>query len=95
MSHSHSHSTAATPRPVGKKVTPLPNSTTKEISVRPSVTCAAKGVDAAVLTALTRHALRAAAFPHPAPSTALRTLNDVLLRHETDRFCTVLAYSAD
>ena len=48
-----------------------------------------KGVDAAVLTALTRHALRAAAVPHPAPSTALRTLNDVLLRHETDRFCTV------
>ena len=48
-----------------------------------------KGVNAAAVTALTRHALRAAAVPHPAPSTALRTLNDVLLRHETERFCTV------
>jgi sigma-B regulation protein RsbU (phosphoserine phosphatase) len=48
-----------------------------------------KGVDAAVVTAVARYTLRAAAVRMSRPSEALRTLNDVLLRHETDRFCTV------
>ncbi len=48
-----------------------------------------KGVEAAVVTALVRYTLRAAAVQQPAPSWALSELNDVLLRHETDRFCTV------
>ncbi len=49
-----------------------------------------KGVDAAVVTALARYTLRAAAIQLPSPSKALASLNDVLLRHETDRFCTVV-----
>ena len=48
-----------------------------------------KGVEAAVVTALVRYTLRAAAVQRPEPSWALTVLNDVLLRHETDRFCTV------
>jgi phosphoserine phosphatase RsbU/P len=48
-----------------------------------------KGVDAAVVTALARHTLRAASVSHELPSRALDTLNQVLLHHETDRFCTV------
>jgi sigma-B regulation protein RsbU (phosphoserine phosphatase) len=48
-----------------------------------------KGVDAAVVTALARHTLRGAAVSQPVPSHALDTLNQVMLRHETDRFCTV------
>ncbi len=47
-----------------------------------------KGVEAAVVTALARYTLRAAAVRRPLPSQALAVLNDVLLRHETDRFCT-------
>lgn len=49
-----------------------------------------KGVDAAVVTALARHTLRAAAMEHVEPSRALLTLNEVLLRDETWRFCTVV-----
>ena len=48
-----------------------------------------KGVDAAVLTSLVRHTLRAVTVRLPSPAAALRALNEVLLRHETDRFCTV------
>ena len=49
-----------------------------------------KGVEAAVVTALARYTIRAAAVRFPDPSDVLATLNDVLLRHETDRFLTVV-----
>lgn len=48
-----------------------------------------KGVEAAVVTALVRHTLRALAVTHDAPSAMLTRLNTVLLQHESDRFCTV------
>jgi sigma-B regulation protein RsbU (phosphoserine phosphatase) len=48
-----------------------------------------KGIEAALVTALARHTIRAAAVRQPEPSAMLNTLNEVLLRHETDRFCTV------
>ncbi|MCW2843888.1 MAG: rsbP 3 [Nocardioides sp.] len=48
-----------------------------------------KGVDAAVVTALVRHTVRALAVGHDEPSRILEGLNEVLLQHETDRFCTV------
>lgn len=48
-----------------------------------------KGVEAAVVTTLARHTIRAACVQRPAPSKALHTLNEVLLRHESDRFATV------
>jgi len=48
-----------------------------------------KGVDAAVVTALARYTVRAASVRHEQPSEALHTLNEVLLHHETTRFCTV------
>jgi phosphoserine phosphatase RsbU/P len=48
-----------------------------------------KGVEAAVVTALARYTLRAATVEHAEPSAALATLNDVLLHHDTNRFCTV------
>jgi sigma-B regulation protein RsbU (phosphoserine phosphatase) len=48
-----------------------------------------KGVDAAVVTALVRHTVRALVVQDPGPGHALRTLNDILLRHHTERFCTV------
>jgi sigma-B regulation protein RsbU (phosphoserine phosphatase) len=49
-----------------------------------------KGVDAAVVTALVRHTLRALTVQDDAPSDVLAALNDVLLREGTDRFCTVV-----
>jgi sigma-B regulation protein RsbU (phosphoserine phosphatase) len=49
-----------------------------------------KGVEAAIVTALARYTLRAAIVEHPEPSTALATLNEVLLHHDTNRFCTVV-----
>jgi sigma-B regulation protein RsbU (phosphoserine phosphatase) len=49
-----------------------------------------KGAEAAVVTALARYTLRAAAVEHEQPSDALATLNQVMLGHETDRFCTVV-----
>jgi sigma-B regulation protein RsbU (phosphoserine phosphatase) len=49
-----------------------------------------KGVEAAVVTALARYTLRGATVEHAEPSTALATLNDVLLHHDTHRFCTVV-----
>jgi sigma-B regulation protein RsbU (phosphoserine phosphatase) len=48
-----------------------------------------KGVEAAVVTALARYTVRAAAVRQSEPSGALATLNEVLLHHDTDRFCTV------
>ncbi len=49
-----------------------------------------KGVEAAVVTALARHTLRAVSFGMTSPSQALLAFNDALLAHESDRFCTVL-----
>jgi sigma-B regulation protein RsbU (phosphoserine phosphatase) len=49
-----------------------------------------KGPDAAVITALLRYAVRAAAVASPDPATALRITNDVLVNHVTERFCTAL-----
>ncbi len=49
-----------------------------------------KGAEAAVVTALARYTLRAAVVTSERPSEALTTLNEVLLRHETDRYCTVV-----
>jgi phosphoserine phosphatase RsbU/P len=49
-----------------------------------------KGVEAAVVTALVRYTLRAVAVRVAEPSGTLRDLNEVLLRHGTDRFCTVV-----
>ena len=48
-----------------------------------------KGVEAAVVTALVRYTLRAVIVQSGRPSDALEALNDVLLRHESDRFCTM------
>jgi sigma-B regulation protein RsbU (phosphoserine phosphatase) len=48
-----------------------------------------KGVEAAVVTALVRHSLRAAAVRVSQPSEMLRELNGALLRNRSDRFCTV------
>jgi sigma-B regulation protein RsbU (phosphoserine phosphatase) len=48
-----------------------------------------KGVDAAIITAAVRYAIRAAAVRRRQPSEILDAVNEVLLRHETDRFCTV------
>ena len=48
-----------------------------------------KGVEAAVVTAMARYTLRGAAVRLPTPSAALDALNQALLRHDTDRFCTV------
>ena len=49
-----------------------------------------KGVDAAVITALVRHTVRALTVQIEEPDEVLHALNDVLLAHATDRFCTVL-----
>ena len=48
-----------------------------------------KGVDAAVVTALVRSTIRAAAVRHARPSEVLGLVNDALLRNESPRFCTV------
>jgi sigma-B regulation protein RsbU (phosphoserine phosphatase) len=48
-----------------------------------------KGTDAAVITALARHTIRAAAVTQCRPSAILTTLNAVLSRDDSDRFCTV------
>jgi sigma-B regulation protein RsbU (phosphoserine phosphatase) len=48
-----------------------------------------KGVEAAVVTAMARYTLRAAAIRVTGTAHTLEILNDVLLRNETDRFCTV------
>jgi sigma-B regulation protein RsbU (phosphoserine phosphatase) len=48
-----------------------------------------KGAEAAAVTALARHTLRAAVVQEASPASALVALNDALLRSDTDRFCTV------
>jgi PAS domain S-box-containing protein len=48
-----------------------------------------KGIDAAALTGMARHTLRATVLRDPSPSAALRALNDVMLREDGERFCTV------
>jgi sigma-B regulation protein RsbU (phosphoserine phosphatase) len=49
-----------------------------------------KGVEAAVVTALVRYTLRAVTVQVDGASAALRSLNEVLLRHRAERFCTVV-----
>ncbi|MDQ4084454.1 MAG: SpoIIE family protein phosphatase [Actinomycetota bacterium] len=49
-----------------------------------------KGVEAAAVTALVRHTVRAAVVQLPTPGATLARLNQVLLDHETDRFCTIV-----
>jgi sigma-B regulation protein RsbU (phosphoserine phosphatase) len=51
---------------------------------------AGKGVSAAVVTALVRWGARAAAVQNESPRSVLLAINDSLLQHETDRFCTVV-----
>lgn len=48
-----------------------------------------KGVEAAALTGMARHTLRASALGGPSPSGALTDLNRVMLREDGERFCTV------
>jgi phosphoserine phosphatase RsbU/P len=48
-----------------------------------------KGIEAAIVTALARHTIRAAAVEHDQPSKILHLLNDVLVRDNSERFCTV------
>ena len=47
-----------------------------------------KGVEAAVVTAVARYTIRAAAVEHERPSEVLRVVNDVLRIDATMRFCT-------
>ena len=47
-----------------------------------------KGPEAAVVTALARYAIRAEAVRISSPAAVLATVNEVLLAHRTDRFCT-------
>jgi len=49
-----------------------------------------KGAEAAVVTALVRHTVRALSVIHDRPAEVMTRLNEVLLRFETDRFCTVV-----
>ncbi len=49
-----------------------------------------KGVEAAMVTALVRHTIRAMTVEHDDPRIVLAGLNEVLLREETDRFCSVV-----
>ncbi|MDX6324099.1 MAG: phosphoserine phosphatase RsbU/P [Nocardioidaceae bacterium] len=48
-----------------------------------------KGVDAAVVTTLVRHTLRAVSVRFGRPVAALQALNEVLLHHPSERFCTL------
>jgi sigma-B regulation protein RsbU (phosphoserine phosphatase) len=48
-----------------------------------------KGVEAAIVTSLARHTVRAAAVLHGEPSAVLATLNEVLLHNESERYCTL------
>ena len=49
-----------------------------------------KGAEAAGVTALARHTIRAAAVPTGRPRRVLTMLNQALLRQDVERFCTVL-----
>ncbi|MEX2203000.1 MAG: SpoIIE family protein phosphatase [Actinomycetota bacterium] len=48
-----------------------------------------KGVEAAALTGMARHTLRASALRQSSPGEALSDLNRVMLREDGERFCTV------
>jgi PAS domain S-box-containing protein len=48
-----------------------------------------KGVEAAALTGMARHTIRASAIREHSPCAALEDLNDVMLREDGERFCTV------
>ena len=48
-----------------------------------------KGADAAVVSALVRHTIRAVTVRLPGPAAALHALDEVLMHHPSDRFCTV------
>lgn len=48
-----------------------------------------KGVEAAALTGMARHTLRASALRQSSPRGALSDLNKVMLREDGERFCTV------
>jgi len=48
-----------------------------------------KGVEAAALTGMARHTLRASALRQSSPQGALSDLNRVMLREDGERFCTV------
>ncbi len=52
-----------------------------------------KGADAAALTALARHSLRAAAIEHDDPSQILSLLNEAILRSESDGRFVTAAYA--
>jgi sigma-B regulation protein RsbU (phosphoserine phosphatase) len=49
-----------------------------------------KGPAAAVVTAAARHTIRAAAVRHPDTRAVLEILNEVLLHHESQRYCTLV-----
>jgi len=49
-----------------------------------------KGVEAAVVTALVRHTIRALTVQLDSPAAVLRSLNEVLLAQGAERFCTVV-----
>ena len=49
-----------------------------------------KGAAAAVVTALVRYSVRALAFSLTGPGSVLQQLDQAVLRHETDRFCTIV-----
>ena len=49
-----------------------------------------KGVDAAVVTSLVRHTIRAVSVRVPDPAEVLEALDEVLQHHRSDRFCTVV-----
>ena len=49
-----------------------------------------KGLDAAIVTALTRHTIRALAVSHEEPSRILTDLNEVLRQHDEEQFCTAV-----
>lgn len=48
-----------------------------------------KGVDAAIVTAAARHAVRSAALREPVPSGLMHVLNRTLIEQNSTRFCTV------
>jgi sigma-B regulation protein RsbU (phosphoserine phosphatase) len=47
-----------------------------------------KGAEAAAVTALARHTVRAGAFGAESPVEVMRLLNQALYRHDSERFCT-------
>jgi len=51
---------------------------------------AGKGVEAAVVATLARHTIRALAVEEASPAAILRQLNQVILNHPVERFCTVV-----